>query len=752
MSRPLSVASSPYLSTTNPKDSLMPHSFDDSVDALRAGADEVGQVRLLLAQLTTEEKLGLLDGDGEFWKGMLGFYEQGYNTEPIVAGQVDRLGIPGIRFADGPRGCVVGRSTSFPVAMARGATWDIELEREIGRAIGAEIRAQGGNYFGGVCINLLRHPAWGRAQETYGEDPVLLGAMGEALLRGAQEHVMGCVKHFALNSMENARFTVDVSVAGDVLREVYLPHFRQVIDAGAASVMSAYNAVNGQWAGQSPELLTTVLRQEWGFEGFVVSDFIYGLRDPIDSLRAGLDVEMPFRQQRAQVLPAALEDGSLDLADVDRACERILRMQLRFAAQVTAAVPPVSVVASAEHRSLARRTAQRSAVLLRNAPLAGTPVLPLDAAALGSVAVIGSLADLVNTGDFGSSHVRAPEVSTVVAGLRNALGEERVVVQATDALEPARLAAARCETAVVVVGYTARDEGEYVDDGNRSLIDLVFPPAEDPALVEAFEAAQRRNAGTFGSGSGGDRAELRLPREHEDLIRAVCEVNPRTVVVVVAGSAVVVDPWVDLPAAVLLSWYSGMEGGDALADVLLGLVEPGGRLPFVVPRATSHLQAFDRAAAAVEYDRWYGYRLLDRAGVAPRYPFGFGLGYAPVTLTAAQARTDADGLLVRAHLECPGPRAGSQVVQVYGTRVPSDPERPVRELLGFARVEVDAGGRAAVDVRLRTSALDTWDVGAGTWVPFAGELRLEVGTFHGDPAAIEISCAVRGPAASLPVS
>ena len=213
--------------------------------------DESHVVSALLARLTTEERLGLLDGDGEFWRGMLAFYVVGYNTEPLVAGQVDRLGIPGIRFADGPRGCVLGSSTSFPVSMARGATWDVELEREIGRAIGAEIRAQGGNYFGGVCINLLRHPAWGRAQETYGEDPVLLGAMGEALLRGAQEHVMGCVKHFALNSMENARFTVDVSVADDVLREVYLPHFRQVVDAGAASVMASYNSVNGQWAGQS---------------------------------------------------------------------------------------------------------------------------------------------------------------------------------------------------------------------------------------------------------------------------------------------------------------------------------------------------------------------------------------------------------------------------------------------------------------------------------------------------------------------
>lgn len=188
---------------------------------------------------------------------------------------------------------MIGRSTAFPVPMARGATWDPALEERVGAAIGAEIRAQGGNFFGGVCINLLRHPAWGRAQETYGEDPVLLGAMGTALTHGSQQHVMACVKHYACNSMENARFTVDVRVDEATLHQVYLPHFRQVVGAGVASVMSAYNSVNGDWCGQNRVLLQDVLRQEWGFEGVVISDFIWGLRDPVLSLAAGLDVEMP---------------------------------------------------------------------------------------------------------------------------------------------------------------------------------------------------------------------------------------------------------------------------------------------------------------------------------------------------------------------------------------------------------------------------------------------------------------------------
>jgi beta-glucosidase len=237
--------------------------FDRAVRAVRSGTDPDEAARSLVAELDDAEKLGLLDGDEPFWPGMPDMMGKGYNLEPIVAGAVARLGIPGIRFSDGPRGAVIGRSTAFPVPMARGATWDPDLEQQVGEAIGAEIRAQGGNFFGGVCVNLLRHPAWGRAQETYGEEPALLGAMGSALARGARRHVMACVKHYACNSMENARFSVDVRVDEAALHEVYLPHFRAVVAAGVASVMSAYNSVNGQWCGQNRALLTDILRDEW---------------------------------------------------------------------------------------------------------------------------------------------------------------------------------------------------------------------------------------------------------------------------------------------------------------------------------------------------------------------------------------------------------------------------------------------------------------------------------------------------------
>ena len=233
--------------------------------------------RHLLGQLTLEEKISLVSGGTPFWVGMLDLaLNDASHRHSWPAGVLPRLELAGLRFVDGPRGVVLaGGATTFPVPMARGASWNPELEEQIGVAISREARTFGANWVAGVCINLLRHPAWGRAQETYGEDPLLLGEMGAALTEGVQQHVMACVKHYALNSMENARFSVDVDVDDDVLHEVYLPHFERVVKAGVASVMSAYNSVNGEWCGHHHHLLTEVLRGQWGFDGFVAVSYTH---------------------------------------------------------------------------------------------------------------------------------------------------------------------------------------------------------------------------------------------------------------------------------------------------------------------------------------------------------------------------------------------------------------------------------------------------------------------------------------------
>jgi beta-glucosidase len=671
--------------------------FDEAVAAIRAGTAADTAAAALLAHLTGEEKLGLLDGDEPFWPGMPDMMGVGYNLEPIVAGAVERLGIPGIRFADGPRGAVIGHSTAFPVPMARGATWDPELEERVGQAIGAEIAAQGGNYFGGVCVNLLRHPAWGRAQETYGEEPLLLGVMGRALARGAQRYVMACVKHYACNSMENARFTVDVRVDDRSLHEIYLPHFRMIVEAGVASVMSAYNSVNGEWCGQNRVLLTDILRDEWGFTGFVVSDFIWGLRDPAASLAAGLDIEMPFAQQRARAV-------ALAPADVDRSALRILATQLRFAASVEPA-PSRDVVVCAEHLALARTVASRSMVLLRN-----EGVLPLDAGSLRRVAVVGRLADVANTGDHGSSDVRAPSVVTPLEGLRAALPW----VEFVD--DPAA-----ADAAVVVVGYTYEDEGEFVGSFNADLATL-YPPAEDPNALD--ELARAWDAGP--QSVGGDRDSLRLHPDDEELIHRTVAANPRTVVVVLAGAAVTM-PWAGSAPAVLLAWYPGMAGGSALADVLLGAAEPGGRLPFAIPADEADLAPFDKHATEITYDRWYGQRKLDRDGIAAAFPLGFGLSYTRFTIAEVSVLTSGDGLTVSATVANRGSRPGGHVVQVYGWR-----DGVERVLLGFTRVEVAASSQARVELTVPLAGLSTGD-GPGRWRAPAGDVRVEVGGWAGDP-------------------
>jgi beta-glucosidase-like glycosyl hydrolase len=341
--------------------------------------------------------------------------------------------------------------------MARGATWDLDLERRVGTAIGLEAKAQGANYFAGVCVNLPRHPAWGRIQETYSEDPLLLGEFGLALTQTVQEHVMACVKHYALNSMENARFRVDVRVDEDVLHEVYLPHFRRIVEGGVGAVMSAYNSVNGEWAGQNHHLLTEILREQWGFDGLVMSDFVFGLRDAAKSVMNGLDIEAPFRQQRGLHLESALESGELQWEDVDRACERILRKQLEFTIRTEKSHPGAEVIFSKKHRALAREVAARSMVLLKNNPINGDPLLPLQPKSVAKVAVVGRLANIANTGDKGSSQVYPPSVVTPLEGIRAALPNVEVLFAET--VQEAERLASKVDVIIPVVGYTYEDEG-----------------------------------------------------------------------------------------------------------------------------------------------------------------------------------------------------------------------------------------------------------------------------------------------------
>ncbi len=681
------------------------------------------RARALVGEMTEDERLWCLDGDAPFWAGLAYLGESGYHKSPFRSGRIDRLGLEGFAFSDGPRGVVIDQATCFPVSIARGATWDPDFEERIGEAIGTELRAVGADLYGGVCVNVLRHPAWGRAQETYGEDPYHVGMMGAALTRGVQRHTMACVKHLACNSMENARFTVDVTVDEVVLHEVYLPHFKRIVDEGVAAVMTAYNSVNGAWCGQNRTLITDILREEWGFDGFVISDWILGLRQAAESVRAGLDVEMPYRMVRARDLAGALGTGELAWSEVDAAAERVVATRLRFEDVLDQPRPDRHVLSCAAHRGLAREAASRSLVLLRNEPVDGHPVLPLDPVGAGTAVLLGALATQVNLGDGGSSDVWAPDVVTVADGMTASLGQRLLGVDDSgDPVSSAALAS-RADTAFVVVGYTRHDEGEFIGETWSEDLGALFPGEDDPDLVDRFEAtisyersiqppphvASRDDADGFSV--GGDRRSLRLHDADVALLRAVVTANPRTVAIMVAGSAVITSEWDEAVPAVVQSWYAGMEGGHGIVDVLTGAVEPSGRLPMSVPRSEADLPDFQAEASAVTYDAFHGYWRLARAGVTPAYPFGFGLGYTTFELEEAETllvsrdrggTADPGTIRVAATLRNTGPRSGVDVLQVYGVR--SGSGRP-EKLCGFQRVAVPAGATRTVEIAVDLSAL-----------------------------------------------
>jgi beta-glucosidase len=694
-------------------------------------ADIAATVNDILSEATLAEKVGMMSG-----KGFFAAYRADHGhwgAQPYRAGGgIDRLDVPALWFTDGPRGVARGSSTCFPCSMARGATFDPDLERRIGEVMGVEIRAQGCTLSGAVCFNLLRHPAWGRAQETYGEDPHHLGVMGAALGTGIQAHnVIATVKHFALNSMENARFTVDVRIDERSLHEVYLPHFRYALDAGVASVMSAYNKMNGEYCGQNRELLTDILRGEWGFDGFVHSDWIMGVYKPYGA-SAGLDIENPEPLVFGDKLIAAVEGGTVEPQVIDQACRRILTVMYRFASAedpLPAYTP--DLVASEAHIDVALEAAEKSAVLLTN-----RNTLPFHPDKVARVAVLGRLANIENTGDNGSSRVRPPYVVTPLEGLRRYLGEAAVLTGHEDDLTAATEAARGADAVVVVVGYTAEEEGEFIP-GDFTLGQAGVAP-DDSHLPDAVREA-RKAAPPRPNSIGGDRIDLGLPPAQIALIDAAVASGKPVVVVIVAGSAVLVEGWHDRVGAILQTFYAGMEGGTALADMLFGDISPSGKLPFTVARDPAHYPHFDRDAAVIEYGMYHGYTLIDRDGVEPRFPFGHGLSYATFAYRGLKARVLGDAIAVSVAVHNDGEMSADEVVQAYVSCPGVAAERPKKLLKAFQRVSLDPGETRIVEMAIPLSDLMWRNPATHGWELESGEYGVWVGGSSADLVGMRVA-------------
>jgi beta-glucosidase len=723
------------------------YTFDDAVQDITNRKPIDDAVSILLSHMSQKEQLSLLDGDEPFWKGLGSILCDRYNRVPFVMGAVPRLKIPGIKFTDGPRGIVMGASTCFPVSMSRGATWDTELEKKIGHAIGLEGRAQGANYFAGICINLPRHPAWGRIQETYSEDPILLGEFGLALNDGVKPHLMTCVKHYALNSMEIARFRVDVKVDDAALHEVYLPHFRRLVEGGVTSVMSSYNSVRGEFAGHNHELLTRILREQWRFDGFVLSDFIFGLRDAALSVKNGLDIEAPFAQQRDMHLQKAIDAGDLGWSHVSTACTRILRKQLQHVATTGYEIPEESVVFCDAHRQLAREAAAKGIVLLKNEHVGSKPLLPLNGSQIRKIAIVGRLANTNNTGDRGSSAVFAPKVVTAYEGIKAAFPDAEIQLSDTDSVDEARQIASTVDLVICIVGYNAGDEGEYVEPSFETdpvLLDL-FPPtkSEDDRKVEALlrespATSVPSSTESIAVGDGGDRKSLRLRPKDVEMIDAISKANSNTVISIIAAGAVIMEEWIDKVPVILMMWYSGSEGGHALADVLLGKVDASGRLPFSIPKSEDHLPFLDVEASSIEYDKWFGQRLLDKLGVPARYSLGYGLSYtsfevSDLSVDEAALQQHGEKFIIRANISNVGARAGRFIAQVYG--LTSGNDFPSRVLLGFKPIDLEQGQSNVVEISCSTRPLQRWKDGAFALVD--QEFDVELASCSGDAEALK---------------
>jgi beta-glucosidase len=668
----------------------------DDPEAAAAGGDVDTRARALLEQMTEHEKVQLLTGTLSLRHGLRAMLRGDQHV--WVAGEVARLGVPGLRYVDGAGGVDAPGATAFPVPIGRAATFDPGLEARVGDAVGVECRAVGANLYGGVCVDLLRHPGGGRAHETFGEDPHLVGEMGAALIRGAQRHVMACAKHLVAASVEDGRYRLDVHVDEDDLRDHYLPPFHRCVEAGVAAVMTAYHRLDGERCSQDRRLLTEVLKDEWDFDGFTVSGFVLGVRSA-QALAAGLDVELPFAW-RFRNLARLVRFRRVAAGRVDDAALRVVRRQVWFADRTGEAgggepdryVP--AALGGAAHRTLAREVAERSLVLLRNetvriGPVAGHPVLPLDGAEVASVAVLGARAGAPLAAGRAE---RAPSAS-ILDGLR-AMSDRMVInldVQSGSDLEGARLAAAAADVAVVVAG---------------------------PELLDAGEWPIRR---------GRDRAALTLAPGDEALIRTVAAANPRTVVILVGGAPIVAESWREQAGAILMAWYPGAEGGHAVARALFGEVNPGGRLPCTWPRAAEQLPPLGggRTARFVSLD---GYRMMEATGRSPAYPFGFGLTYTTFEHGRITTRETADG---RVQLTVPvvntGTRPGDEVVQVYLDEARGTDPRPLRTLKAFRRVTVAPGMVANVEFELSPDMLGR--ASART----AGIVRLHVGS-SADPA------------------
>lgn len=621
-------------------------------------------------------------------------------------------GVGVVRMADGPHGLRVqdddnpdhlglGRSrpaTCFPPAVTLASSWDVDLVEEVGMALGREARACGVSVVLGPGLNLKRSPLCGRNFEYYSEDPLLGGRLAGAMVRGIQSNKVGaCLKHFAVNNQEADRMRVSAEVDDRTLREVYLRTFEIAVREGRPwAIMSAYNRINGVPASENPWLLTDVLRNEWGFDGVVMSDW-GAVRDPVAALAAGLDLRMPGVPGDTRVKDA-LRAGGLESRHVERAAAN-----LRLLSERTYAGTETVTVDTDAHHELTRRAAAEAAVLLHN----DASLLPLQIGENRAVAVIGELARTSRFQGAGSSAVNPTRTVTALDAVTARLGSSTVF------------------------------EAGYAMDGtaDRLLVERAVEAARNSDIVLLFLGLP-----PVAEAEGSDRSSIDLPADQVALIDAVADVNPNIVVALSNGSIVTTAKWRARVGAIVEFWLSGQSHGDAVVDVLTGAVNPSGKLPETVPLRIEDTPAFLEFPGALGHVRYgeglyVGYRWYDARDMAVDFPFGHGLSYTQFAYSELQVETFArdDPRAVRLSFKIlnTGDRAGAEVVQLYVDTLDAALPGPGRQLRAFRKVRLTPGEERLVELAVSRAELEYFHADAG-WVFEGGRLSLHVGSSSRD--------------------
>jgi beta-glucosidase len=647
----------------------------------------------ILSQMTLEEKAAL-----------------GTGASPWTTTPVERLGIPELIMSDGPHG--VRRvpdvnamaieslpATCFPTASCLASTWDVDLLHKMGEALAEECIALNVDVLLGPGANMKRSPLGGRNFEYFSEDPYLAGEMAASLINGIQSRGVGTsLKHYAANNQEFQRFSISAEVDERTLREIYLPAFEKAVkQARPWTVMCSYNKVNGTFASEHHHLLTDILKNEWGFEGLVVSDW-GAVRDRVAALQAGLDLEMPGPQdRRVQAVVEAVRSGKLDEVVLDESVRRILNIV--FKAKET---PKNGTFDLETHHELAHKVAAEGMVLLKNNGL-----LPLKGQQ--HIAVIGRAAENAHFQGGGSSHIHPTKVAVPFNELQ-----------------------AQSQNAELTYA-----EGYPTDNSfRRELIDQAVGLAQSADVAVLYIALP-----TFKESEGYDRSDLDLTEQQVALIKAVSNVQPQTVVVLNNGAPVAMSEWIDGVAAVLEGWMMGQAGGAAIADILFGRINPSGKLAETFPLKLSDTPAhinWPGGAGEVRYGEglFIGYRYYDAKERPVLFPFGHGLSYTQFTYSKAKVSAGtfkaADGLTVTVDITNIGNLAGKEIVQVYVHDQKSGLVHPPKELKGFAKVELEPGETKTVSVQLDFRAFAYFHPEYKQWITEDGEFDILIAASAAD--------------------